>query len=311
MARVLRPGGRLSLLEVAEPRVGPLARRVSRLVPPCRAVHRLTGLGPRRVPLPARVHGLPAGERRDRADAEPIRLLGGQSPSRHGRAQPAVHCDESVMRFQRQRIATQSREVLRTVGARDGWLIETADVIRVGFGAAVDHVVLDHGLDAPDVWSSLSDHELVGVDGPSGSGVVAFGALPFDRSAPSQLDVPEYCLTQKRDGEAWLTSAEGAHGVDRAAGAHELTGARDPEPSLAEPPAHARRVRPQRCPGRRDPSLARRSTRWCSRAPCAALSPKRSTRPRSPSVSTTASHCARSTASPPVTSAASWERRRS
>ena len=55
------------------------------------------------------------------------------------------------MRFQRQRIATQSREVLRTVGARDGWLIETADVIRVGFGAAVDHVVLDHGFDAPDV----------------------------------------------------------------------------------------------------------------------------------------------------------------
>jgi menaquinone-specific isochorismate synthase len=116
------------------------------------------------------------------------------------------------MRFQRQRIVTQSREVLRTVGARDGWLIETADVIRVGFGAAVDHVVLDHGLDAPDVRSSLSGHELSGVDGPSGSGVVAFGALPFDRSAPSQLDVPEYCLTQKRDGEAWLTSAEGAHG---------------------------------------------------------------------------------------------------
>lgn len=115
------------------------------------------------------------------------------------------------MRFQRQRIAAQSREILRTVGARDGWLIETADVIRVGFGAAVDYVVLEQGLDAPDATSSLSDHDLAGVQGPSGSGVVAFGALPFDRSAPSQLDVPEYCLTQNRDGEAWLTSLEGSN----------------------------------------------------------------------------------------------------
>jgi len=28
-------------------------------------------------------------------------------------------------------------------------VIETADVIRVGFGDAVDRVVLEHGLDAP------------------------------------------------------------------------------------------------------------------------------------------------------------------
>jgi menaquinone-specific isochorismate synthase len=115
------------------------------------------------------------------------------------------------MRFQRQRIATQSSEILRTVGARDGWLIETSDVLRVGFGAAVDHVVLRQGLDALDSASSLSRHELTGVDGPTGSGVVAFGALPFDRSAPSQLDVPEYCLTQRRDGEAWLTSLQGSN----------------------------------------------------------------------------------------------------
>ena len=42
------------------------------------------------------------------------------------------------MKFQRRVVDTQSREALRALGARDGWLIETADVIRVGFGTAVD-----------------------------------------------------------------------------------------------------------------------------------------------------------------------------
>jgi isochorismate synthase len=113
--------------------------------------------------------------------------------------------------FERRRITTQSIESLRTIGARDGWLIETADVIRVGFGDSVHHVALDQGLDvAVDVASSLLGHELVGENGPPGSGVVAFGALPFDRSAPSQLDVAEFCITQTSDGEAWLTSPEGS-----------------------------------------------------------------------------------------------------
>jgi menaquinone-specific isochorismate synthase len=115
------------------------------------------------------------------------------------------------MRFLRRRIDLQSPETLRRVGARDGWLIETSEVIRVGFGAAVDHVVLDQGLEVPfDATASLRRHELEGENGPPGSGVVAFGALPFDRSAASRLDVPEYCITQNRDGEAWLTSLEGS-----------------------------------------------------------------------------------------------------
>ena len=113
------------------------------------------------------------------------------------------------MKFQRRRIPAQPLEAMRCVGARDGWLIETADVIRVGFGAAVDQVVLEQGLDvAVDATGTLRRHELEGEDGPPGSGVVAFGALPFDRSAPSRLDVPEYCLTQTSGGEAWLTTLD-------------------------------------------------------------------------------------------------------
>jgi menaquinone-specific isochorismate synthase len=115
------------------------------------------------------------------------------------------------VKFHRRKIAAQSLEALRAVGARDGWLIETADVIRVGFGAAVDHVVLAGGLDTPpEGSSSLTRHTLTGDDGPPGSGVVAFGVLPFDRSTPGQLDVPEYCLTQTDDGEAWLTTLDGS-----------------------------------------------------------------------------------------------------
>ena len=115
------------------------------------------------------------------------------------------------MRFLRQRIATQPLNALRTVGARDGWLIETADVIRVGFGDAVEHVILEQGLEATfDATSSLRRHELVGDDGPPGSGVVAFGAVRVDRSAPSQLDVPRYCITQTSNGDAWSTSPEGS-----------------------------------------------------------------------------------------------------
>ncbi|HEY5009505.1 MAG TPA: isochorismate synthase [Acidimicrobiales bacterium] len=116
------------------------------------------------------------------------------------------------MNFRREPIARQPLESLRSLGARHGWLIETGDVLRVGFGTAVDAVVLEEGLDAPfDAVAALRRHTLEGVDGPPGSGVVAFGALPFDRSVPSQLDVPEYCITQLSDGTAWLTSVEGSN----------------------------------------------------------------------------------------------------
>jgi menaquinone-specific isochorismate synthase len=115
------------------------------------------------------------------------------------------------MNFRREPIERQPSGALRTLGARHGWLIESADVLRVGFGAAVDHVMLHEGLEAPfDAVAVLRRHSVKGEDGPPGSGVVAFGALPFDRSAPSQLDVPEYCVTQFSDGTSWLTSLEGS-----------------------------------------------------------------------------------------------------
>ena len=115
------------------------------------------------------------------------------------------------MKFVRERIDAQRFETLRTIGARDGWLIETADIIHVGLGDAVASVELERGLDGPlGATHALSEHDLTGVDGPPGSGVVAFGALPFDRSARGHLDVARYCITQTKEGDAWLTSLRGS-----------------------------------------------------------------------------------------------------
>ncbi len=115
------------------------------------------------------------------------------------------------MRFVRQRIERQRPETLRALGARDGWLLETPEIIRVGFGECVDRLHLEQGLDGPfEVRAALNRHTLEGVEGPPGSGITAFGALPFNRCAPAQLDVAQFCLTQSRAGDAWLASADGA-----------------------------------------------------------------------------------------------------
>jgi isochorismate synthase len=115
------------------------------------------------------------------------------------------------VRFVRSRIDAQPRDVLRAIGARDGWLLETTDVLRVGFGRVIDVVTLEHGLeDSFDVTEQLRRHTLEGVDGPSGSGIVAFGALPFDRAASGRFEVPEFTITQFRDGDAWLSALEGS-----------------------------------------------------------------------------------------------------
>ncbi len=112
------------------------------------------------------------------------------------------------MKFIRERVDTQSLEALRSRAARDGWMVETTDVLRVGFGERVDQIELAGGLEQPfDPRDALSRHDLDGVDGPAGSGVVAFGSLPFDRSAPARLDVPEFVITQTAS-EAWLTRLE-------------------------------------------------------------------------------------------------------
>ncbi|NNN00739.1 MAG: isochorismate synthase [Acidimicrobiaceae bacterium] len=117
------------------------------------------------------------------------------------------------MRFVRQRIGAQDLGALRTLGSRSGWLIETTGVLRVGFGKRVDQLVLEGGLEEPyDPRLALSRHEITGDAGPSGTGIVAFGSLPFDRSARAQLDVAEFTITQNQHGETWISAPDGSRG---------------------------------------------------------------------------------------------------
>jgi isochorismate synthase len=116
------------------------------------------------------------------------------------------------VKFLRTAIAPLRADTLRTLGARDGWLVETPDVLRVGFGRLADQVHLASGLGAPtNAMTALQCHDLVGDDGPAGTGVVAFATLPFDRNAPGELQIPQFCVTQTRSGEAWVSSLEGSN----------------------------------------------------------------------------------------------------
>ncbi|HVA52572.1 MAG TPA: isochorismate synthase [Acidimicrobiales bacterium] len=115
------------------------------------------------------------------------------------------------MKFVRSLVDPLRTETLRALGARDGWLIESPDVLRAGCGRVVDRVELDAGLHSPsNATLSLQRHELVGDEGPAGTGIVAFATLPFDRNAPGELQVPEFLFTQTASGDAWLTRPEGS-----------------------------------------------------------------------------------------------------
>ncbi len=108
--------------------------------------------------------------------------------------------------FHRRAIAPLSASQLRTLGARTGWLLDTPHVLRVGFGGSARTLTLPRGLgESDDVRRELAALELHGDDGPSGTGVVAMGSLPFNRDAPSRLDVPRHLITQNAEG-TWLTS---------------------------------------------------------------------------------------------------------
>jgi isochorismate synthase len=114
------------------------------------------------------------------------------------------------VKFRRYQIEPQARDALRAVAAREGWLVETTTTLRVGFGGVADTIDLTD-LDEPtDAVCLLDAHELVGDEGPTGTGIVAFGSLPFDRNASARLDVARYSITQTRDGEAWLSELDGS-----------------------------------------------------------------------------------------------------
>lgn len=110
--------------------------------------------------------------------------------------------------FIRRQISALPPSQLRTLGSRVGWLLDSPEVLRVGFGGVAASLNLPRGIsDVKSVHAQLAGLDLEGVEGPAGSGVVAMGSLPFNRDAPSHLDVPRYLITQNAEG-TWLTAAD-------------------------------------------------------------------------------------------------------
>ncbi|HVB94126.1 MAG TPA: isochorismate synthase [Acidimicrobiales bacterium] len=92
-----------------------------------------------------------------------------------------------------------------------GILYDSGERLLVGLGSALT-LPLGTGLDSPSDLDRIRriladipcDDEADGADG-AGSAVVAFGALPFDRSEPTSLVVPEVIYERRPGGEQWVT----------------------------------------------------------------------------------------------------------
>jgi isochorismate synthase len=113
------------------------------------------------------------------------------------------------VKFTRRHIEPLRADVLRVLGARDGWLVESPDILRVGFGELVERIALAGGLDTTtDAVAALARHQLDGDGGPAGTGVVAFSTLPYDRLAPGEMHVAQFTITREANGDAWVTALD-------------------------------------------------------------------------------------------------------
>lgn len=94
-----------------------------------------------------------------------------------------------------------------------GIVFDTGDRLLVGIGSALI-IPLGDGLDSPPDLSRARrtlaaircDDQAVG----AGSAVMAFGALPFDRSEPTFLVIPEVIYDRRSNGDEWVTTIGGA-----------------------------------------------------------------------------------------------------
>ncbi len=90
----------------------------------------------------------------------------------------------------------------------DGILFRAGDQALVGLGTALT-IPLRRGLEAPSDLDRAAE-ALAAIPcedrfDPSGTGVVGFGALPFERSQPAALVVPEVTFGVDASGREWVT----------------------------------------------------------------------------------------------------------
>lgn len=98
------------------------------------------------------------------------------------------------------------------VGAASGLLWAGAEVTLAGVGEAA-RVPLARPEGAAVTQRVLAALDpLADPDAHPAHGVVAFGALPFDPSAPSELVVPRIVVGTDRSGSRWITALDGSIG---------------------------------------------------------------------------------------------------
>jgi menaquinone-specific isochorismate synthase len=124
-----------------------------------------------------------------------------------------------MLRARREKLALPDPSVLEGVwmaAARAGILHDSREVVLAGLGSALV-IDLPDGLAAAAAPAALAGVlagvALDGPDGPGGTGVVAFGALPFDPLEPGRLVLPEVLIGWRPAEQAvWVTQvrADGA-----------------------------------------------------------------------------------------------------
>jgi menaquinone-specific isochorismate synthase len=130
---------------------------------------------------------------------------------------------------------------LLTVAGAHGWMWEREGAGFAGRGVAA-RISVPGGMAAADaavarVLSAIESDDAVGVPG---SGPVAVGALPFERTAPAELIVPALVVGRTPSGRCWLTTVGDAPDARAVLAALEPEGSRDPDGfSLSSPLPHA------------------------------------------------------------------------
>ncbi len=200
LARVLRPGGRIALLDVAVPPNSAAATGARRLLRQGGALGGRAPVRPRGLPVPPPLGGLPAGTRADAGRSARGRFRVRPAGAPHRGDHPAPHRDASVRAVTR----PLERDVELTGIARsDGFLFAREGVGLAGRGVALRTTVVD----VADALAEIERDDDVRVPG---TGPMAFGALPFQPAAIGEVVVPAVVVGKAADGTRWITSIDGA-----------------------------------------------------------------------------------------------------